>query len=174
MILYVLPISLMAQTMAFDNFSKTSSETWQLITDQVMGGVSHGKLEFVNENSIKFARMTGEVRLENNGGFIQFRRALSQPLRKNLTGLKIKVRSNGHKYSVHIRTRGTFLPWHFYQADFQSSDSWSTIMIPFTSFNKSSWMVPTNFLPSDVESIAIVAIGSAHPVFVEVANIWLY
>ena len=49
--------------------------------------------------------MTGELSLENNGGFIQFRTKLeNHPADKSFSGVKIRVRGNDNEYSIHIRT----------------------------------------------------------------------
>ena len=64
----------MAQIVLFDDFSNHPTRDWEFITDQVMGGVSSGKLEYLSETGSYFARMTGTVSFENNGGFIQLRR----------------------------------------------------------------------------------------------------
>ena len=67
-------------------------------------GKSYGKLNFVSENNIKFARMAGNVTTENNGGFIQFRAELSYKLKDESNGIKLTVRGNNQDYFVHIRT----------------------------------------------------------------------
>ena len=48
---------------------------------------NHGKIKFVSENNIKFARMAGNVTTENNGGFIQFRAELSYKLKDESNGI---------------------------------------------------------------------------------------
>ena len=69
-----------------ENFKNTPENRWQFFTDQVMGGKSYGKLNFVSENNIKYSRMAGNVTTENNGGFIQFRAELSYKLNKLMKG----------------------------------------------------------------------------------------
>ena len=44
-----------------------------------MGGVSTGEIEFIELNGDAYARMTGNVSIQNNGGFIQFRMKLTKP-----------------------------------------------------------------------------------------------
>ena len=73
------------QTMVFEDFTNNPGVRWKFITDQVMGGVSTGNLEFRNEANKNFARMTGMVSLENKGGFIQFRRKVVRQFDKNLS-----------------------------------------------------------------------------------------
>ena len=48
-------------------------EDWEYISDQVMGGVSVGKVEILNDNKL-FLRLSGDVSTKNNGGFIQVRK----------------------------------------------------------------------------------------------------
>ena len=101
----------MAQTILFDDFSNNPAERWEFITDQVMGGVSTGNVSFMTEEGRNYARMTGTVSLQNNGGFIQFRRRVTSHFEKSKQGLELKLRGNDQQYFVHIRTTGTFLPW---------------------------------------------------------------
>jgi len=58
-------------SMIIDNLENSKNRNWVYFTDTVMGGVSQGKLAFMNENGENFYRMTGNVSTENNGGFIQ-------------------------------------------------------------------------------------------------------
>ena len=51
------------------NFQKE----WEFISDQVMGGISSGKLDLINSQEESFIRLSGTVSTENNGGFIQYR-----------------------------------------------------------------------------------------------------
>ena len=105
-----------------ENFINTPENRWQFFTDQVMGGKSYGKLNFVSENNIKFARMTGNVTTENNGGFIQFRAQLSYKLKDESNGIKLTVRGNNQDYFVHIRTSGSVLPWQYYGKKFLATE----------------------------------------------------
>ena len=44
---------------------------WRLVTDNVMGGVSEGRLNIEENAGRRCVRLRGTVRTENNGGFIQ-------------------------------------------------------------------------------------------------------
>lgn len=52
---------------------------WQLVTDQVMGGVSRGTLTRETVAGRPALVMRGDVRLENDGGFIQMALDLARP-----------------------------------------------------------------------------------------------
>ena len=162
------------QTMVFEDFTNNPGGRWKFITDQVMGGVSTGNLEFRNEANKKFARMTGMVSLENKGGFIQFRRKVIGQFDKNLSGLLVSLRGDGEVYYIHLRTSGTFLPWQYYQASFKSEKKWKTVKIPFSEFRKSGWILSDNINPKNINSIGIVAFGKKQFVNIDVKKISLY
>ena len=62
-----------AEERMLETFDKNPETRWRFIADTVMGGVSTGKVDFLTENGMAYARLTGSVSTENNGGFIQFR-----------------------------------------------------------------------------------------------------
>ena len=166
--------TLAGQTMTFDNFMIDPAARWEFITDQVMGGISLGKLEFKTDTTSSFARMTGNVSLENKGGFIQFRRKVNKKFDNSLMGLKLSLRGNNEVYFIHLRTTGTYLPWQYYQASFASKDQWSTVSIPFSQFRRSGWMLSENVKPQNIKSLGIVAFGKKHTVKIDVRAISLY
>ena len=85
-----------------------------------MGGVSQGKAFFGKSGSDNFVRIEGNVSTDNNGGFIQIRHSLTKSLDDDIRGISLKVRGNGERYYVFIRTSSTLLPWQFYNASFQN------------------------------------------------------
>ena len=88
---------------------------WQFFTDGVMGGFSSGKAKIEKVDGINCYRMTGNVTTENNGGFIQMRVRISPPIPPNdYTGIYLNAYGNNLKYSLHIRTSYTKLPWQYY------------------------------------------------------------
>ena len=95
---------------------------WRGVSDQVMGGISETTISHGVIDSRPCLRMTGDVRLDNNGGFIQA--ALDLTYRgetldaSGYSGVSIIVRGNGEKYSVHLRTLDNVRPWQSYRAHF--------------------------------------------------------
>ena len=55
------------------------------------GRISSGSFNILKEKNVRFLRMKGNVSLENNGGFIQVRKLVDVPLKKNY-GIKVKAR----------------------------------------------------------------------------------
>ena len=157
-----------------EDFSSKPENRWQFFTDQVMGGVSNGNLEFIHSNDISYARMFGNVSTANNGGFIQFRSTLGTPLNENIKGIKLKVRGNNQQYFVHLRTTGSLLPWQYYSSGFDASDKWNEIKMPFDDFKKSSTFMRSKVNSSNIRTVGIVAYGRNHKAELEVSEISFY
>ena len=51
-----------------ENFVTSGNVEWELLMDNVMGGISEANVEMTNGN----LKWTGQLSLENNGGFAQF------------------------------------------------------------------------------------------------------
>jgi len=113
------PVAALAEDIMVENFEFQPEARWSFFTDRVMGGVSTGQATFVSENGDLYAHMTGKVSTENNGGFIQIRMELPNAAPEGSSGVRLLVRGNDQRYFVHLRTRGTMLPWQYYQAGFE-------------------------------------------------------
>ncbi len=129
---------------------------WRYFADTVMGGVSEGTAAF--EDGV--LRLTGTVSTANNGGFIQVRTDLPQGAPDAATGLRIRVRGNGARYFIHLRTRASRLPWQYYQAGFSAGASWSEIALPFAEFRPSGGGLPETPRAENIRSLALVAYGA--------------
>ena len=71
LVLLLLPLTAMAEDIMIETFEVQPETRWRFFTDGVMGGVSRGQVTFPQEDGQVYARMTGRVSTENNGGFIQ-------------------------------------------------------------------------------------------------------
>ena len=58
-------------------FTLDNVKDWRYLSDQVMGGVSEGQVSLEQDGDMVFTRLTGNVRTDNNGGFIQLRTSTS-------------------------------------------------------------------------------------------------
>ena len=133
-------------------------EGWEFVSDQVMGGVSTGKLELHGDGKKKFLRLKGNVSTKNNGGFIQFRSSFDI-INDDYKGIRLKVRGIPSDYFVHIRTKFLFLPWQYYSGRFSVESDWQEVEILFEDFKKSNFYQPSEFDASEIDSIGFVAFG---------------
>lgn len=161
----------MATEKPFETFDPNKRRNWSLFTDGVMGGVSSGKAFFGKSGSDNFVRLEGQVSTQNNGGFIQIRHNLTKRLDSEIRGVSLKVRGNGEKYYVFIRTNSTLLPWHFYNAGFSTSTRWKEVDLTFDSFLPSSRFLRKSISSSSIKSIGIVAYGRDHYAKLDVSEI---
>lgn len=169
-----IPSAAIAEDILIEDFQIQPETRWRFIADTVMGGVSTGQVEFVQEDGDIHAHMTGSVSTENNGGFIQFRMEFLTPLPKRTVGLRLVVRGNDQRYFVHLRTSGTVLPWQYYQAGFEVTQEWSEVRLPFTDFKASGRLLRTVPRPESLKSVGIVAFGREHEAEIDVREVSYY
>ncbi len=82
-----------------EDFKMQPETRWRFFTDQVMGGVSTGRVDFATEDGYAFARMAGRVSTANRGGFIQMRMDLATPPPEGTTGVRLMVRGNNQPHA---------------------------------------------------------------------------
>lgn len=157
-----------------EDFTMQPETRWRFFSDKVMGGVSTGGVVFVQEGGQSFARMTGRVSTANRGGFIQIRLDLASPPPKGTTGVRIVVRGNSQRYFVHLRTRGTLLPWQYYQAGFDVTESWSEVRLPLDAFAASGRLLRKVPASGSLTSVAVVAYGRDHDARIDVREVGFY
>lgn len=157
-----------------EDFTMQPETRWRFFSDQVMGGVSTGGVVFAQEGGQSFARMTGRVSTANRGGFIQIRLDLASPPPKGTTGVRIVVRGNSQRYFVHLRTRGTLLPWQYYQAGFDVTESWSEVRLPLDAFAASGRLLRNVPASGSLTSVAVVAYGRDHDARIDVREVGFY
>ena len=140
---------------------------WQLVTDQVMGGVSRGTLTRETVAGRPALVMRGDVRLENNGGFIQMALDLARPEAPasgtldagNWQGLEIDVYGARQSYSLHLRTTDLDRPWQSFRQEFAVQPVWQSLRLPIADFVPHRTAAPLE--PSRLRRLGIVAIGRA-------------
>jgi hypothetical protein len=164
----------LGQSMLIDDFRSNPEQRWQFFADTVMGGVSTGQMEFTTKDGTSFARLTGAVSTENNGGFIQIRREIETIPSTTIKGVRLIVRGNKQRYFVHVRTSWTVLPWQYYQAPYDVSPEWQEVRIPLSSFERSGKLLVKVPAATSIKSIAIVAFGRDHAADIEVREIGFY
>jgi hypothetical protein len=162
-----------AKTVILDNFKTNNHSQWHYVSDQVMGGVSEGNLVIRTNAEESFAHLSGMVSTQNNGGFIQFRTDLKN-LDKDIQGIYARVKGNNQQYFIHLRTRGTILPWQYYQSAFMASDQWQIIKLPLDSFAPSSNWLRKAVKTKNIKSLGVVAFGRDHKADLRVSEIGFY
>ena len=143
-------ISMNSQTIDIINTEKNIGlNNWNIVNDDVMGGVSKSYLSLNDENNLIFS---GNVSLDNNGGFASSRMSLSSQSLNGIKSFKIKFRGDGNIYKLRLRQNNMRAS---YSSDFKSiKDKWVEVNIPVEDF------IPTwrgysynNYPALDIEKI---------------------
>lgn len=149
---------------------------WRAVTDQVMGGISQARVTRSLIESRPCLRLAGEVRLENNGGFIQAGLDLAPEGglldASAFTGLRLLVSGNDEDYSVHLRTPDNRRPWQSYRAGFTAGPGLKTVDLPFAAFAPHRLEEPLDL--TRLRRIGLVAIGRAFEADLLVCELRLY
>jgi hypothetical protein len=170
-------------------FTQDNVKNWKYFSDQVMGGISEGQVSLEQDGDMVFTRLTGNVRTDNNGGFIQLRTSTSlsnKPLMfkllhnskkdgKKLQGIRLKVKGNGEKYHIFIQTTIFYsLPINYHIATFDTSPNWKTVDLPFNQFKKLNSNKNSKFNAKNINTVGIVAYGRDFISDVSVSSIEFY
>jgi monofunctional biosynthetic peptidoglycan transglycosylase len=115
----------------FDFQVASNSPVWEVVNDDVMGGVSTSQFQVLTNGCAVFS---GTVQLDNNGGFASVR---SAPMREDLAGYTafvLQVRGDGRRYKFSVRT-GTGFDTPLYQCSFTTkSGEWEEHRLAFSDF----------------------------------------
>ena len=105
------------------NFEKSSQlDTWYVVDDGVMGGLSQGNFIINDEGNGLFY---GTVSLENNGGFSSIRHRFAK---EDVSGYKkavIRLKGDGKRYQFRVKSNS--YDRHSYIQYFKTSGEWETV-----------------------------------------------
>ncbi|MDX1417436.1 MAG: CIA30 family protein [Candidatus Promineifilaceae bacterium] len=115
--------------MVLFNFSGREP-AWMSVNDTVMGGISSSAVEIDS----KFKRLTfsGNVSLENNGGFASIRSQWAPYNLEAFDGIAMRVRGDGNQYRLRIRTQTTGVDIAYTALFSTAKDQWQEVYIPFS------------------------------------------
>lgn len=103
---------------------------WRAINDDVMGGISRGHMQVEDGIGV----FSGEISLENDGGFASVRREPETFDLSGQAGLALHVRGDGRRYQLRLRTDRLF-DGGAYRALFQPpAGEWQRINLPWHEF----------------------------------------
>ena len=116
--------------MILNSMIMSSENRWRIVNDGVMGGLSSSKA-IVESNKIIFS---GNVSLENNGGFASLRSPVKDYNFEKFTGLEVKIKGDGKRYSISMKET-TYFSGYFFTSTFETKkDKWITVKLPFNQF----------------------------------------
>ncbi len=146
------------QTIAEFDEGEYKGPDWKIVNDGVMGGLSKGKVQISKEGIMKFS---GDLSLENNGGFSLVE---SEGVDLNLSndlGVLLLVKGDGREYQLRFESDAKFrgMPVSFSGTFQTKKGEWEQVKVPFTAF-KGGWRgrdLPEEKLnPASIDSIGII------------------
>jgi NADH dehydrogenase [ubiquinone] 1 alpha subcomplex assembly factor 1 len=130
---------------------KPNETTWFPRNDGVMGGISSSRVQLRNGILV----FSGRVRLENGGGFAGFRSVAGQYNLRQFSGIRLRVRGDGKRYSFQVVTRRTM-----YQTGFKTKPgTWLEVSIPFNTMQATLRGEPIRAAkldPSNIRSFGLI------------------
>ena len=133
-VLCVVPMEINSSTMhrVIVNFGNPiNSGEWRVVNDNVMGGVSHSR---VNINPEGYMLFNGNVSLDYGGGFASVRSSYENWEIGKFDGFVIKVWGDGKTYQFRCRMGNNFdgvAYRHYFQTN---NENWQEIRLPFSKF----------------------------------------
>jgi hypothetical protein len=141
-------------TIIFDFDQNSDISNWYVVDDVVMGGRSGGSFEIGPEG---YAIFSGEVSLENNGGFSSVRYNLRKMDVTPYSSIAIRLKGDGKQYQFRVKS-DRYERWSYIN-QFQTKGEWETIEIPledlYPSFRGMKLDRP-NFSGEKIEEIAFL------------------
>jgi uncharacterized surface protein with fasciclin (FAS1) repeats len=114
---------------------------WRVVLDGVMGGRSSGR---VSQPESGILRFSGQLSLENNGGFSQIQTSIAPGSLQDGAGggggVEIRVRGDGRTYIFDLRTSDVRIMAGSFQTTFDTvAGEWTTVRLPFEQFRLHSF-----------------------------------
>lgn len=152
---------------------------WEGFSDRVMGGISDLRLGIEADSEGPYLALTGDVRLENRGGFIQARLLLKEGTSSRYDGsrhqgIRLIARGTGDGYYIFLRTTTMVFPWAFYMAPIPVTEEWTEIRIPWSAFEKGDFGAAFPLDVSKLKSLAVTAYKKAFRARLHVREIGFY
>jgi hypothetical protein len=113
-----------SSTIIFDFNPSSDLSNWRIVDDVVMGGRSNGNFKL---NDAGHGLFSGEVSLENNGGFSSLRYQFNTKEINDFKKVTIHLKGDGKRYQFRVKSKK--YDQHSYITYFTTSGEWETIEI---------------------------------------------
>lgn len=154
-------------------FNNTSNlDNWQVVDDVVMGGKSDGNFNLNTDGNAVFS---GNVSLENNGGFSSVQYKFKPIAIQNSKTINIKLKGDGNSYQFRLKKDQN--DYYSYKKEFNTNGDWQTITLQLSDFAPTFRGQTLDFpnFNSDVLAQISFLIANKQPqnFKLEISKIWL-
>jgi uncharacterized surface protein with fasciclin (FAS1) repeats len=130
-----------------------SLKSWTSVNDGVMGGVSKGGFKRSEQGTLFF---TGNLSLENNGGFASIRMKPGDLGLADTSGIVVKARGDGRTYWVDLRVSDQMSASSYRAFLTTTAGEWKETSIPFKDFKLQAFGRELPVKPINPASVASV------------------
>ena len=113
------------------DFGAAAGSDWRVIVDGVMGGLSSGKVELL-DNSMVF---TGSISLDNNGGFSSLRAPFGKYDLTQSRSVELRYRSTGGEFTFMMEKDRRFWIPYFALSLPDTGAEWVTLQVDLDTFD---------------------------------------
>lgn len=131
------------------------AQDWEVVTDQVMGGLSSSEVGYTPDSLL----FRGQLSLENNGGFASVRSPLRNYDCSTYTGIRLRYRSVGKAFYVKISTSPSRHDPNYKCLAPYTDGSWALAELNFSDFTQYTGTRETGHGLSSVVATHILRFG---------------
>lgn len=164
----------MAQNLSIYDFKTDQNiSDWRLVNDGVMGGVSQSSIELNESGNAVFS---GEISLDNNGGFASVRheKTIKNVQEYSYVNLRVKGKPSTYQFRLKKNKREEA---HSYIHEFDVTSEWKTVKLNLSNFYpryRGRTLNLPNFEADVIEEIAFLIGNKKEENFqLEIDNIYL-
>ena len=117
--------------MITDFTGESEAERWRSVDDVVMGGVSQSTFSVASEGVGVFS---GELSLENSGGFASVRRTVDDVDFSGAEAIALRIKGDGRPYQLRLQTDVTNDGISYRQAFETQAEEWIEVRLPIADF----------------------------------------
>jgi hypothetical protein len=132
------------------------TQNWALLSDNVMGGISEGQVEYKSTSLV----LKGNVSLENRGGFVSIKSPFGKLDLSSFATVSIKFRSSNQKYAFTLENSGRWYePSYKHSFYAKEANTWETISMDLDNFSEEVIGRPTGKKADKSITQGIIRIG---------------
>lgn len=154
-LLFYLCFMVFGDSLVLVDFSKSNAlDDWYVVDDGVMGGLSQGSLLINKEDHAVFS---GQISLDNYGGFSSVRHVLSPTDCTPYSKIVLSVKGDGKKYQFRIKSNRS--DYYSYIQYFETTGDWELIELNLADFYPSfrgRTLKSPNFSGGPIEELGIL------------------
>ena len=157
-------VSSLSSQIIFDFNKNSSTSSWVVIDDVVMGGRSNGNFQLNKDGNGVFS---GKISLDNNGGFSSVRYGFKKLNVEKFSSISLKIKGDGKNYQFRIKHKSS--DYASYITSFSSSGEWQEIEIPLNSMYPSfrgRKLDEPNFFHETIEEVTFLIANKKNEDFI--------